>query len=225
MSIEHLSWDSDFFGRSIGRWRTPNIQADNLPDPVGFELIYVEVQETPEPTLKAEGWHDAGRKLTFTGPTSSAPVDDAIRTLTHRNTELEELAWLSGHQSRYKLDPRFTDAEFKRLYTRWIDACLEGQWNARILGLESNAQLAGFVTVESMEDHARIGLIAVHPNHQGQGLSGRLIAAARSTAKVQGHSELKVSTQGSNEAAINAYIHRGFKKMNSTHYYHWWVEQ
>ena len=96
MSIEHLSWDSDFFGRSIGRWRTPNIQADNLPDPAGFELIYVEVQETPESTLKAEGWHDAGRKLTFTGPTSSAPVDDAIRTLTHRNTELEELAWLSG---------------------------------------------------------------------------------------------------------------------------------
>ena len=47
MHIQRLAWDSDFFGRSIGRWRTPNLQPDNLPDPSGFDLIYVEAQETP----------------------------------------------------------------------------------------------------------------------------------------------------------------------------------
>ena len=226
MTIQKLEWDSEFFGRRIGRLQMDCL-GNELPEfPSELDLIYVETAcendccaPQSHPT-----WFDAGRKLTFTADTHDGQTAPSIIQLTTQSPELQKLAWLSGHQSRYRLDPNFTKEEYRRLYTRWIDACLEGQWDATILGIERHGELAGFVTVESLTDHARIGLIAVHSDHQGQGLSSHLIRAAKISAKEKGHSELRVSTQHTNEAAIRSYIHRGFKIMSSSQYYHYWGE-
>ena len=226
MTIHKLEWDSEFFGRLIGRLQVDCL-GNKLPEfPGEFDLIYVETTckndccaPQSHPT-----WFDARQKLTFTKATHGGHEDAAITQLTTRTPELERLAWLSGHQSRYRLDPNFTKEEYQRLYTRWIDACLEGKWNSTILGIERHGELAGFVTVESLRDHARIGLIAVNPDHQGQGLSGQLIRAAVTTASEKGHSELRVSTQHTNQAAIHAYLNRGFSALSSIQHYHWWVK-
>ena len=226
MTIQKLEWDSEFFGRRIGRLQMDCL-GNELPEfPSELDLIYVETAcendccaPQSHPT-----WFDAGRKLTFTADTHDGQTAPSIIQLTTQSPELQKLAWLSGHQSRYRLDPNFTKEEYRRLYTRWIDACLEGQWDATILGIERHGELAGFVTVESLTDHARIGLIAVHSDHQGQGLSSHLIRAAKISAKEKGHSELRVSTQHTNHAAIYAYLNGGFRSLSSIQHYHWWVK-
>ena len=187
MTIQKLDWDSKFFGRRIGRLQVDCLGRELPEIPSGFDLIYVETacENNCCAPVSHPKWYDAGRKLTFTTATDDGNEDPSIKQLTTRSPELQKLAWLSGHQSRYRLDPNFTDEEYRRLYTRWVDACLGGQWNATILGIERHGELAGFVTVESLTDHARIGLIAVHSDHQGQGLSGRLILAAMATAKTK----------------------------------------
>lgn len=226
MTIQKLDWDSEFFGRRIGRIKVDCLGAELREFQCVFDLIYVETtceNDCCAPPSHPE-WFDAGRKLTFATATCEGRLDAAITQLTTRSPELQELAWLSGHQSRYRLDPNFTEEEYRRLYTRWIDACLEGQWDATILGIERHDELAGFVTVESMADHARIGLIAVHSDHQGQGLSSQLIRAAKVIAKETGHEELRVSTQHTNEAAVHAYLNRGFDPLSSVQHYHWWMK-
>jgi len=226
MTFQKLEWDSKFFGRRIGRLRVDCLGSELPILTSEFDLVYVETvceNSCCDPMSQTQ-WFDAGRKLTFTTATRDGHQDAAITQLTTRSPELQELAWLSGHQSRYRLDPNFTEEEYQRLYTRWIDACLEGQWNATILGIERHVELGGFVTVESMGDHARIGLIAVHPDHQGQGLSGQLIHAAKVMAKEKGHEELRVSTQHTNEAAVHAYLNKGFHPLSSVQHYHWWMK-
>lgn len=226
MTIQKLKWDSEFFGRRIGRLEVDCLCSELPKFPSEFDLIYVETaceKSCCDPMSQTQ-WFDAGRKLTFTTATHDGHEDAAITQLTTRSPELLKLAWLSGHQSRYRLDPNFTKEEYRCLYTRWIDACLEGLWNATILGIESQGELTGFVTVESMADHARIGLIAAHPDYQGQGLSGQLIRAAVATANHMGHSELRVSTQHTNQAAIYAYLNRGFRALSSIQHYHWWLK-
>lgn len=226
MIIQKLNWDSEFFGRRIGRLKVDCLSGELSEFQNEFDLIYVETScdSTCCAPTSHPNWFDAGRKLTFTTATHDEQEDPSIIQLTTRSPELQQLAWLSGHQSRYRLDPNFTEEDYKRLYTRWIDACLEGQWNAAVLGIERHGELAGFVTVESIADHSRIGLIAVHPDHQGQGLSGQLIRASSVTASKKGHTELRVSTQHTNEAAIHAYTRRGFNNLSSIQHYHWWPQ-
>lgn len=225
MTIDRLSWDSDFFGRNIGRWRMDGPLPSEHPDPEDFDLIYVECKPTDGSILSSPNWFDAGQKVTFSCPTLTTPAAKGITRILEPSSELEALVWMSGQQSRYRLDPRFTEGDFKRLYSRWMNACLEGQWDAILLGHHRHGALTGFVTVESMTDHARIGLIAVHPAHRGRGIAGQLVASAKAEAHRKGQGELRVSTQGTNHAAIAAYLKGGFQPHQTIQQYHWWTQE
>lgn len=225
MTIERLNWDSEFFDRNIGRWRTDGPLPQLQPDPAGFDLIYVECVPNSNLNSAPPSWFDAGQKVTFYCSTSALPIAPAINKLHHPSPELETLVWMSGTQSRFKMDPRFSKVEFQRLYSHWMNACLEGHWDAIILGHHHQSRLTGFITLEFMVDHARIGLIAVHPAHRGKGIAGQLVAAAKTEAHRKGQMQLRVSTQGANQAAIVTYIKSGFQLHHTIQQYHWWTQE
>ncbi|MDA8695948.1 GNAT family N-acetyltransferase [Flavobacteriales bacterium] len=230
MIVERLPWDSSFFGFEIGRglW-TANTDKHHITSACqGFDLVYLNQESSPafDSAKNRPEAFDAGVKLTFV---KSLRNGDMSRTLPgnivhlqKRTTELEQLALTSGHQSRYRLDPRFPDRLFEKLYVHWIRATIDGLWDASVLGFMQGNQLTGFITVEFPESGTRIGLVAVHPDAQGQGIGKQLIAAASTQAMRKGAKNLKVSTQGTNETAKLAYIKGGFVLHSTIQQYHWW---
>jgi len=230
MNIERIPWDSEFFGIEIGRgiWSTA-IENKYIPKACeGFDLVYLN--QDPSITSNSAKNHpeafDAGVKLTFVkslaNVDSSLSLPDRIIHLRESSTALEQLALISGHQSRYRLDPRFPNLLFEKLYRHWIRATIDGLWDASVLGFMQGNQLTGFVTVEFPESGARIGLVAVHPDSQGQGIGKQLIDAAGIEAMRKGGSKLTVSTQGTNESAKLTYLKGGFMLHSTIQQYHWW---
>ena len=230
MIVERLPWDSSFFGFEVGRgtWNeAPDIDRINEACD-GFDLVYMNQDLSLDPDF-AKGYpqaFDAGAKLTFlkslADEDGNRPLPDNIVRQGLGLRALEQLALISGHQSRYRLDPRFPDHLFEKLYVHWVRATIDGLWNATVLGFMQGDQLTGFITVEFPESDARIGLVAVHPDAQGQGIGKQLIAAAGQEATRKGAESLKVSTQGTNEAAKLAYLKSGFVLHSTVYQYHWW---
>lgn len=230
MNVERLSWDSAFFGFKVGRGtRTGTIDDEHISAACeGFDLVYLN--QDPSTAADSAKSHpdafDAGVKLTFVKSLANLEgnrsLPDNIVRLRESSAALEQLALISGHQSRYRLDPRFPNLLFEKLYRHWIRATIDGLWDASVLGFVQGHQLTGFITVEFPESGARIGLVAVHPNAQGQGIGKQLINAAGTEAIRKGSENLQVSTQGSNQPAQLAYLKSGFSLHSTVHQYHWW---
>jgi len=230
MIVERLPWDSAFFGFEVGRgtWNEATDIDRIFLACHGFDLVYLNQDHSA--AADSGNAHpetfDAGAKLTFlkslADEQGSRPLPDNIVRLRESSPALEQLALISGHQSRYRLDPRFPNHLFEKLYVHWVRATVDGLWDASVLGFMQGDQLTGFITVEFPESGARIGLVAVHPEAQGQGIGKQLIAAAGQEAMHKGAERLKVSTQGTNEAAKLAYLKAGFVLHSSVHQYHWW---
>ena len=230
MNVERLSWDSSFFGFEVGRGTWP-ASSDNEHISAAcqrFDLVYINQESSiaSDSRKNHPEAFDAGVKLTFVkslaNEDGNQALSDNIVKLTESSRALEKLALLSGHQSRYRLDPRFPDHLFEKLYVHWVRATIDGHWNASVLGFMQGNQLTGFITVEFPESGARIGLVAVHPDAQGFGIGKQLIAAAGTEAMCKGAENLKVSTQGTNEAAKLAYLKGGFVLQSTIQQYHWW---
>lgn len=230
MIVERLPWDSTFFGFEVGRgtW-TATTNIDRISTACqGFDLVYLN-QDHSTASNDAKNHpeaYDAGVKLTFvkslTKEGGNRSLPDNIIHLRESSTALEQLALISGHQSRYRLDPRFPNLLFEKLYRHWIRATINGLWSASVLGFMQGDQLTGFITVEFPESGARIGLVAVHPDAQSQGIGKQLIGAAGIEVMRKGGAKLKVSTQGTNEAAKHAYLKGGFVLNSAIQQYHWW---
>ena len=231
MIVERLPWDSSFFGFEVGHgtWAaTTDIDRITVACQ-GFDLVYLNQEPlTASDIAKSHpDAVDAGVKLTFVK--SLANVDgnwslpDSIVRLRENSRALEQLALISGHQSRFRLDPHFPEHLFEKLYRHWIQASINGLWGASVLGFIRGDQLTGFITVEFPEFGARIGLVAVHPDAQGHGIGKQLINAAVTEAMRKRSEIIKVSTQGSNKPAQLAYLKSGFSLHSSVHQYHWWL--
>ena len=230
MIVERLPWDSSFFGFEIGQgtWTTSTNNDRISAACQGFDLVYLNQESSTASDSRKNHPEafDAGVKLTFVkslaNEDGNQALSDNIVKLTESSRALEKLALLSGHQSRYRLDPRFPDHLFEKLYVHWVRATIDGLWDASVLGFMKGQELTGFITVEFPESGARIGLVAVHPDAQGYGIGKQLISAAGTEAMRRGAEYLKVSTQGTNNPAQKAYLKEGFDLQSTIQQYHWW---
>lgn len=84
--------------------------------------------------------------------------------------------------------------------------------------------IAGYVTchLPPNSDSGSIGLIAVSPTHQGQGLGKALITAATDWFASRGVRRVSVVTQGRNVPAQRLYARCGFIPSRLELYYHLW---
>lgn len=229
MQIDFLPWDSEFFGIKVGSINRacPHSAWNPSPTMQDFDLVYLNFRcESNKCELSAVSHtFDAGTKLTFTLALTQSgqyKVVD-VAPLQQASPELENLALLSGHKSRFKLDPGIPDEKFKQLYRQWLVNCLTSNSKTTVLGHHTQERLSGFITVEHQEDlHYRIGLIAVGKEHQGRGIGQVLINGAISTAIEMGGRKLTVQTQGDNHPAIRAYLNAGFELTERCRQLHWW---
>ena len=231
MSLDTLSWDSKFFKMNVGSYQDtcPN-SAWTIPSRIlDFDLVYLnffcDQDECCLPSI--DHTFDAGTKLTFSLSLSEAMLSRMsfpnIRQVCQPSLTLKNLVLLSGHKSRFKQDPGFSEKQFRKLYLRWMTNCLDANDKTKVLGYFINNSLSGFITVESTSFlKCRIGLVAVAPEHQGKGIGNQLILGAIATAQNFGASSLTVQTQGDNHPAIQTYINAGFKLTSRCKQLHWW---
>jgi dTDP-4-amino-4,6-dideoxy-D-galactose acyltransferase len=223
--IEKVSWDSDFFGYTVGK---VNFTSDEdfttflKIDKNAFRLIYIFSQNELE--LVDEDTKKVDTKLTYTkiieNKTINAP-NISIKEVTIKEENFEpilQLAYLSGKYSRFKLDENFKNEEFKKLYKVWITNSKQ----KKIIVKCKNESILGFVLYSIDKDKAIIELISVSENAQGQGIASELIREIEKIGQENKCNTLEVVTQGINLPATNLYKKNNFNISNSILIYHYW---
>jgi dTDP-4-amino-4,6-dideoxy-D-galactose acyltransferase len=141
---------------------------------------------------------------------------------TYKN-QILDLAYLSGHKSRFKLDGNFSKDEFEKMYIEWIRNALNKKNGGGINLYVESTEIAGLVTYDFNNSIAKIGLIAVNNAFQGKGIGQKLINSFESKfAHNKDISYFEITTQADNIAASNLYMKNKYKlneKINISHYW------
>ncbi len=216
--IRELEWDSGFFEKKIGRVDVSkdfNIIAFQK-EAKSFDLVYVFSEK---PINNMAELVDV--KVTYAKNVQHYGLDQNIEDYNknkHNYNQLLELAYLSGHESRFKKDSFFCQQAFKGLYKKWLDKNIN-EPEQRVLVFVENQNLAGFVSYESTSSEALIHLIAVDSGYQGRGIGRKLMQAVEN--KLTLPATLSVPTQKTNEIAVRFYENYGFRLKQTVYIYHY----
>jgi dTDP-4-amino-4,6-dideoxy-D-galactose acyltransferase len=206
-----------------------------LAEAAGFRLVDVRVTlDRPVRARDDSVRGSAGDRGKDAG--SAAAV--AVRQASAADVpELRRIAAASHHDSRFYYDPHFDRGRCDELYSIWIERCC-GDPDGIVLvaaapppppppapgaGAGAGALPRGYVTVSlAPGGEGRIGLFAVAGTAQGQGIGGRLIAAALDWLERRGALTLSVVTQGRNVRAQRIYQQFGMRTRSLELWYHRW---
>ena len=229
--LEDVPWDSDFFGYKVGKISLNASSTSSLEsllrENTAYRLIYIFVDR--ELTESLPNCILADRKLLLHQPIaptiSGHHTDIVIVPFDAKNDsyeELKQLALLSGIFSRFNTDKSFTENEYKKLYSQWIYGNVYNHTAFCILVAKQGKRITGFITLEKKTTAlCTIGLIAVSPSAQGEGIGHALVLEAINKAHSHGFSEIQVVTQAVNTAALRLYLKTGFTLTATTFIYHY----
>ncbi len=227
MTVEKLAWDSKFFSKLIGKiWWPKNAVPTATTSLENFELLYVFLEEELEVTLPGFTQSYAETYVQFS-KILEHEQDNIIPEITefhemNNSALLYELAFLSGNESRFKIDPYFTTKEFESLYRSWIDNSVTGAIADGIYIVKIEDKIAGFVTFKNYQAECKIGLVAVAKAAQGKGFGIQLMAAVAQQAKTLGLKRVVVTTQLSNKPACRFYKKTGYQIDKTYIIKHFW---
>ena len=231
--IEKLDWDSDFFNIKIGQLTLTKIEdLDNLELNTEFDLVYVNSNFNIGEFEKVSY---GGTKVNYKKELKSNEMDSYRTTaiinvdsdyFSNYENELNELAYLSGHQSRFYQDPLFKESDFKKLYDKWLENALNKTHDNVFLVYHDElinkpvALLTG--KINNIDLNARIGLFAVHESQQGKGLGKILLNAFEQLSKTSGCKKITIPTQKENLGACRFYEASGYQGSLTQFIYHFW---
>lgn len=231
MDIRALQWDSDFFGLRIGRANILSTEdalflaAQHEELKQQFDLLYVF--DPNAIGFEAEGARLVDEKILYSKPCEPRKQfsDVAFFQGATPSDDLYRLALVSGGYSRFKLDERLPKGSYERLYNRWIEnACPKDSTNKQIL-ISRNPQGAtkGMITIDHQGELGHIGLVAVDPDAQHQGIGSKIMSTLDDYLFSLGVKTLEVPTQKANTDACRWYEKNGFTIQSRTQIYHWWL--
>lgn len=229
--IDLLAWDSSFFAQKVGRCTLAHPQ--QLPglmheaESQGYSLLYIESQHSlvghcalPFSLLDVGGQIRYAKNLL---PPQQVPRQDAHIVSCSRHDLHEDvlsLAYLSGSLSRFRSDKNLPAGSFERLYRAWLLKTLERLSTGAVYIYRLSGQPVGLITSEWDNGVCTIGLLAVHPSWQGQGIATRLIHHVESLCFQNDLRRLEVKTQLINIGARALYAKNSFSESEQSHLYH-----
>lgn len=227
-----LPWDSEFFGRRIARLDGPGLRADEAGEILDwctrervaclYFLANASCHETGA-TAERHGFASTDLRMTYARRSaSSAPAVDALVTVRPHHVSdiptLARIARVAHTDSRFFFDRRFDRSKVEQLFETWVrKACAEDH----VLVGELEGQPVGYL---SCQRDGGIGLAAVAPGMQGQGVGGAMLRGALGWFESQGVTDLRVVTQGRNVAAHRLYQRAGFLTQSVECWFHRWFE-
>jgi dTDP-4-amino-4,6-dideoxy-D-galactose acyltransferase len=237
--IVHLDWDSAHFGFPVARAEPAGAPAAALEADLekaradGVRLVYHH-RPMDDPLDAAVLERHGGRALTATVyydkplDVGRRPVPEGleVETVTELSDRLRALAPLSGHYSRFRVDPGIPEAAFVSLYEIWLERSIAGEMAERVLSVgDASGPELGFVTiVRSDAETGRLGLMSVRPDIRGKGLATGLVAAAEAAMEAAGASRTEVWTHVENTAAIGLFERFGYARGHAERAHHFWLE-
>lgn len=232
IEIKKKSWDSLFFGYTIGKIILDDFSQDILAkikvDSKCFRLVYVFSKEK----IDYKGFKHVDTKIVFKKENFQTP-NESVKNLNiapfdsdlHDIGQLKNLALQSGKYSRFYVDEGFKNREYDKLYNEWLLKSVEKKLAFQILVALEEKKIIGFVTVAHVNvETAEIGLLAVDTAARGKGVGSQLINKAAQTILELGYRKFLVATQEINKPAVKLYKKAGFKELSLQHIYHIWNE-
>ncbi len=238
---ELLSWDSEFFGRSIGKVCTDTLdshQAAEIDEWARAEkvaglyfLARADCAKTIQ-TAESSGFGLVDIRTTFElSPLDNLLVDSTLRPdLRIRPAQGEDLPSLqaiaqSAHRdTRFFSDPHFPRARAEALYSTWIKLEYQGRAQKVLVAAAPSNNAVGYISCHYDATNAagQIGLVGVDERFRGEGLGHALVLASLHWFASQNAKRVSVVTQGKNMAAQRLYQRCGFLIRNLQLWYHKW---
>ena len=230
--IEYLAWDSDFFQKKIGQVSVDN--SDNIINileeakKTGFQLIYLFGNSNffvDKEILKQFNGKLVDIKVLFEKNLDINKIQTFVDLEYKSNiltSDLEQLAYISGEYSRFKLDKNFQKDDFYRMYKIWIENSVKHKIADKVFVVKENDEIKGMVTLKIYSTRGHIGLLAIAPDSQGKGYGKMLISACENELLRKGIFKLEVPTQLHN-SAIKFYEKCDFLIEKVTNIYHFWL--
>jgi dTDP-4-amino-4,6-dideoxy-D-galactose acyltransferase len=229
---QFLEWDSGFFGFRIARIAGDRFDQDTWTkarewcseEAIRCLYLLVEGADTESSLIAAaEGFRPVDIRITLDRKTSTGTTSfENIRPASSTDVPwLMDLAGSSHTDSRFYADPDFPRELCSGLYRMWIRKSCHGYARA-VLVAEKDGQPAGYVTCNWSGDDGQIGLIAVSPWAQGQGIGISLVNAAIQECRDNGINRISVVTQGRNIPAQRLYQRCGFMTRSLQLWFHKW---
>ena len=233
-----LDWDSGFFGYKVASFRPRNIESHKLGDIIAdlkkndITLTYCFTQpddETSNSSIIGYSGFLAEEKVTYNAVLTGMNItsySDNIEPykLNYSSDKLKLLALQAGLYSRFKVDPKFCNNEYRKLYLEWIDKSVNKQLSKEILVYYKDNDEKGFVTLGIKEETGFIGLIAVDELERGNSIGRELMKAALNFFFNQKVYCIEVVTQKANIVACEFYKSLGFKIKSIENIYHLWIK-
>ena len=230
--INRLDWDSRFFGKQVGKI---NVQKNEpledllfLAKRQGYELLYIySGSAVQEATIGSYCLVDVGGHIRFVKGCDGFSVHEAtsqqeISPYTQQDLtpDLIKIAFLSGHSSRFKTDISLPAGSFERLYETWIKNSLDRRPKVSIYIYEVRSTPVALITAEWSKFNCIIGLLAVLPAFQGQGIGSKLLKHVESICMLKGILSIEIKTQLSNRGARDLYVKNCFLEQERSFLYH-----
>ena len=218
-SAHLVGWDTEFWGRRIGRTNGADIDRWAAENTIGTVCLLVSANK-PEEAQDAESRGFRFMDVRIELQRRTAPIAAICRAA--RELDLPALAALAreAHRiTRFYADPEFVDARCDDLYEAWIRNSFAG-WARAVLVSEIDGELAGYCTIHVDEQAGSIGLIAVRPDYRNRGIGAELVEAAIDWCHAHEIHEITVVTQGRNIAAQRVFQRCGFRTSHVDLWFH-----
>jgi len=240
--VELLPWDTEFFGRRIGRARIGRLDPTTAAQLVGeaaeagIECLYFAAASDDFATVllaEERGCHLVDVRVVLErsveAATTAPPGDNGLvidGAIPADLPRLEEIAADVARSSRYAADPRFTREETERLYRVWVANAASGYTDAILVARERAAAAAlGFVGTKMHDALCDLQLVGVAREQRQRRIGRALVDAAVGWAHAHGATRIQVVTQGRNVAAQRLYQQAGFLTTEVKLFYHLWLSR
>jgi len=236
ITIDHLSWDSDFFGIKVAKITLES--CDNIPleetinrlKKEGYKLIYAFSNpndgQSNRSVLNNKGIL-VDEKVTYYRKITKNKIafPDNIEKYNSGipDERLYGLCLKSGEYSRFKKDHNFASHLFVKLYYAWIENSVSRKIADEVLIYREQQDIVGFVTLKHHKYKSQIGLIAVDDKYQRRSIGMLLITACSAICNEEDTRWLEVITQRDNLGACRFYEKCGFILMKVENIYHIWI--
>ena len=233
---EVLSWDSEFFGRRIGRVEPATLATagtaavDRWCASQEIECLYLLVDAADQTTsdlAQCAGYRlvDARLTLETAGPLPAVAAPDSgpsVRLAMPEDvTALTTIARECHRDSRFYADMHFDRQRCDDLYGLWIEKSCRG-WADRVFVAEAGGTAVGYITCHLSPNEGRIGLVGVAVASRGLGVGRAMLREAHQWFARQGVARIAVVTQGRNSGGLRLYQRTGMAVRTVQFWFHKW---
>lgn len=238
-----LEWDTEFFGKNIGRIIPNHLDANEFKAAMAWankhqvECLYLLLDVDSFETIylaENHGFHFQGLRTEVMRSLDN--IDSLLLpdtdNLVLRHATMDDIPYLrpiaqdAYHWTRFYSDANFSEAQCQKLYDIWLTKSITENYADYVVVAELAGEAVGYMTcnLASKPDskEGTFHLVGVNPKVRGRGIGQRVIVAAMQWLKTQGMTSVSLSTQGRNIPVIRFYQRIGFVSTSVQMWYHWW---